>query len=188
MLAHRFVRWLVASTDRALDFLDVGDLSLELDHREKQRIVVASILPFVLLSATLYQLGFEIDQGDRYGLPGGGSEIWYRLSIAACILLSVLPFLCAAILFFHGVAPVSRGLGTWCLAAALSIFGAACLLTAYVGAVEVLVSPLNFFTRADLHYDLAFEAATNCGIVALGYAYLAYRGLAIETEAEAALG
>jgi hypothetical protein len=180
MLARRFVQWLVSSTDRALDALGIGALSLELAPGERQRIMIASAPPAVLLFATLYQLGFQIDQGDQL-LPTAGEE-WRRLNAAASILVAVLPFLSAGLLFCHGVGPVSRGLGTWCLVVTLSLFGVSGLLIAYVSAIEILVSPFNFYTRADLHPGLGSDAATNCAIVALGYAYLAYRGLAAEAE------
>jgi hypothetical protein len=158
----------------------IRGLDMSLTGPDKDRLVLASILPLLLLAANVAALLIEVAYGDRalVGSYSNEGTVWWArvLSVAAIVKSSTM--LAVAGLFIAGIAPVSRGIGSW---AALITFGSASLAAVLVVAtcLAVGVFVLNGEDMQDFHvYDWpgwAYDASA----LALGYAFLAYRGLYI---------
>lgn len=182
MLARRFVTWLIGATEAALDSLGIGDVSLDVTPRERRLFVVVSILPVLVAMALLYQLAYDIDHPPD-NFPFRDSAVYWHIYWSAQFVTFTMPYVALGLLFFHGVAPVGRGFGTWCLVTAVSVTVFALLLAAYGGLVNVITDPGSFSAR-DWHADIAIDMAENFALIAAGYAFLAYRGLGTDSEPE----
>ncbi|MEX1195735.1 MAG: hypothetical protein WD904_08750 [Dehalococcoidia bacterium] len=178
MLAKRVVEWIVVFTEDALDRLGIGDVSVDLTDREWIMLFVASAFPALLLVSYLVQLGFQIDNSPDIWFVEHRGWSWRIYEFAATVPLYA-PYVGVAFLFLHGVGPVGRSFGTWCFVFAVSTALFVILLTAYGGLIELVVDRYRqSITREhDWHPQLAIDAAEDFGLIAAGYAFLAYRGL-----------
>jgi hypothetical protein len=159
-------------------------LSLSLSRHDCLLLLTASLFPVLVVALVVYRLGYEIDNNNY--LIGFPPSAWLDLYRFAGTTIEVASYLGMGILFLHGAARISRGVGTWALLAALSLAAFAAASGLYGGLYYLTANLSEFDTRSSWHLEWALTAAEHLGFLAVGYAYLAYRGLATEPEPVAA--
>lgn len=175
-------------TVRIARSVGIRGLEFTLTEGDKTRLLYASILPSILLAANLIGLALDIYYGDELVFVGGGSgffpggpvpEFWQRVYNIAEILSGV-GVIALAGLFIAGIPRVSRGVGSWAAGIAmLSLAVAGCFMAGAAFVLGVLELPSD--TIQDLRVHLWVSWSHDAGLIAVGYAFLAYRGLSDST-------
>ena len=162
-----------------VDYLGIGELSFDLELPERRALLIISVLPVILLIATLTQLGYEIDRSlfdDRLfpaSLSYADSPV-YRLAV---VVETPAAYVGLAVMMILGIGGITRSEGSWCFLGAIVFAGVALLSGVYGSMVYVLIEPQDYESLQDLHPDIALGFASLAGLVAAGYAFLAFRGL-----------
>jgi len=150
----------------------------------KKKIVLVSALPFLVFSAILTRLALELVFGGVafFGLvPDNVPDFWGRLALFANGVW-YMEHLAVAALFLSGVVRWSRSEASWMLGigAALSV------MAALAGVFNAVASP--FANDPDNYNDLRLyswsQVTFSLALLAIGYFFLAYRGLAATQETE----
>ena len=154
-----------------VNYLGIGDLSFGLEPRQRRALLIISALPAILVIAALTQLAYEIDV-DSFSY--NESRV-HRLSF---LVQSPAAYVGLAVMMIAGIGSISRSEGSYCFVGAIVFAGLALVFGVYGSVVWTLVDVREFETVRDLHPDIALKFASFAGLVAAGYAFLAFRGLA----------
>ena len=166
---------------RIARLLGIRGLDFTLNAADKDRLVYASLLPLILFAGILVALAIEVVYGQEqaYGLDRDAVGAWQRIHAVAGVLESITPLVVAG-LFIAGIARVSRGVASWSALIACGLLLLAGLL--FMGtAVAYGVVNLTYEETEDLHIFKWSFWAYDAAFVAIGYAFLAYRGLSGST-------
>ncbi|MCH8815642.1 MAG: hypothetical protein IH957_11250 [Chloroflexi bacterium] len=157
-------------------YLGIGELTFGLEPRQRRALLIISVLPALLLLATLTQLGYEIE-GSPFefdSFSNNGLRV-YRLSgvIQAPSAAAGL-----AVMMIAGIGRISRSEGSLCFVGTIVFAGLAILSGIYGLMIYVLIDTSEFQNVRDWYAPIALNFASLAGLVAAGYAFLAFRGLA----------
>ncbi len=162
---------------RIRHYFGITGLDFRLTEESRERIVWASLLPFALLCAMLIDLSLDLYFGrpssPLFDLPPEG---WQRAQNASITLSAVLPFVCLAVLFLAGVSRWSRAEATWMLAIGAVLASAAVLAAAATTAIRTF--ELDQLRQGDLRVYTWMRWTQSFAVLAAGYGFIAYRGLA----------
>ncbi len=153
------------------EYLGIGELTFGLEPRQRRALLIISVLPALFLIATLTQLGSEIDFD-----PFSNNES--RVFRLAFLGQAPAAYVGLAVMMIAGIGRISRSAGSFCLVAAMLFAGLALLFAVYGLMVYTLIVGDDFGAVRDWHADIALRFAHPAGLVAAGYAFLAFRGLA----------
>jgi hypothetical protein len=153
------------------------DLESSLSVGDRDRMILVSVLPAVsiilLFVALAMDIGFDSRSFDFNNPP---DEWATRIDNAATYAATFLSRLAVAVMFLAGVRPATRQLGSWA-----TVFAGALLVAAVSSAAFVVFVYLDTSANAlafDRYYLFTWEElATMTGFMAVGYTFLAYRGL-----------
>ncbi len=154
-----------------VNYLGIGDLSFGLEPSQRRTLLIVSALPVLFLIATLTQLGYEIN-----GSPFSYAES--RVHRLSFLVQSPAAYVGLAVMMIAGIGRIARSEGSWCFLGAISFAGLALVFGVYGSVAWTLVDVREVGTIRDLHPDIALRFATLAGLIAAGYAFLAFRGLA----------
>ncbi len=157
-----------------VNYLGIGELSFSLEPPQRRALLIISALPALLLIATLTQLGYEIDVSPLGPLSFSESRL-YRLAV---LVQTPAAYVGLAVMMIAGIGRISRPEGSFCFIAAIVLAGLALLSGVYGSMVYTLIVGQDFEVVRDWHADIALQFANPAGLVAAGYAFLAFRGLA----------
>ena len=152
-------------------YLGIGELTFGLEPSQRRTLLVVSALPALFLIATLTQLGYEIN-----GSPFSYEES--RVHRLSFLVQSPASYVGLAVMMIAGIGRIARAEGSWCFLGAISFAGLALVFGVYGSVVWTLVDVREVGTIRDLHPDIALRFATLAGLIAAGWAFLAFRGLA----------
>lgn len=153
------------------EYLGIGELTFGLEPSQRRTLLIISALPALFLIATLTQLGYEIDFD-----PFSNNES--RVFRLAFLGQAPAAYVGLAVMMIAGIGRISRSAGSFCLVAAMLFAGLALLFAVYGLMVYTLIEGDDFGAVRDWHADIALRFAQPAGLVAAGYAFLAFRGLA----------
>jgi hypothetical protein len=158
-------------------------LEFELDEHSRGKLMRASILPGIVLSATLAKLALELEFGQ--GLIFFGSiyssgfedmpDFWqrvYNLSFAAQFLQPVA----VAVLFGFGIGRWGKREASWAFVFGVFLALLACIAGLFSTVSVTVTEDENFLN--DVRVFSWLILASNLGLLSAGYFFLAYRGLA----------
>ncbi len=157
-----------------VDYLGIGELTFGLEPPQRRTLLVISVLPSIFVIATLTQLVFEIEGTPSDPFSYFDSRV-YRLST---VVQAPAAYVGLAVMMIAGIGRISRSEGSFCFVGAIVFAGLAVLTVGYGAMFYALVDIRNFETVRDWHADTALRFANSAGLVAAGYAFLAFRGLA----------
>jgi hypothetical protein len=159
--------------------IGVRGLSLRMSGGRADRIIWASVLPFILISLMLSLLALSFVFGNRPLFEGvdfhdNDPVVWSRLYWIASGTRESLLFISLAVLVLHGISRWSRAEASW-----MFVIGATLLLGAGIFAALTisLFVIFNSFDAFDLRAGLWREWAATLGLLSAGYFFVAYRGL-----------
>jgi hypothetical protein len=146
---------------------------------DRDRMIVVSLLPVLsialLFVSLIMQIGFD---GSQFSFdPDDAPPDWpRRIDGAASYAAGFLSLLSITLLFIAGTRDTSRQLGSWAAA-----FGGLMIITAAGSAAFVvfvyLETSANSFDIDKWYVYTWAQLAYITGLIAVGYAFLAYRGL-----------
>ena len=157
-----------------VDYLGIGELSFDLEPPERRALLIISALPALLLIATLTQLVYEIDVSPFNPFSYNESRV-YRV---AFLVQAPAAYVGLAVMMIAGIGRISRSEGSFCFVGAIVFAGLALLSAVYGSMVYALIEGDDFGAVRDWHADIALRFANPAGLVAAGYGFLAFRGLA----------
>ena len=160
-----------------LDFLEIGELSFELGSRERRALLIVSALPALYAVLKLIELGFLVDGAPYYGFNPPG-DMWLRLYGLATFAQTSVAYLGLAVMVIFGIGGMTRPEASWCLMASLSLVVIGLLATSYSTLLYVASVPDDLLRYADWYGRFASSLTVAPLILAVGYAFLAFRGLA----------
>jgi hypothetical protein len=163
----------------------VKAFELSLSTETRKRVLWVSVVPLLVLAMHMLHYGIEANydiRGYYYGgvLLNGAEEpipnSWRHLYNFTGTAATPLLVFAAPLLFLFGVERVTRQEGSWYLliAAGLALVGLAMSLVPPI--LYLVYEPVNP-SLEDWRTDIFFTLGTSAGSLALGYAFLAYRGL-----------
>jgi hypothetical protein len=162
-------------------------LDFEIGDESRKKILLASALPIIVLGAHLVQLALEIvyspaDLAPQEGFLGGAPELWQRLYLL-CFNVQVIQAAAVASLFAAALFSWTRPESSWMLIIAVLLVGTALALAAFKAMTELITED------SELANDLLLfswqRLASTCGLMAIGYFFLAYQGVGADAEAPA---
>ncbi len=154
-----------------VNYLGIGELTFGLEPRQRRTLLIISALPGILVIATLIQLGYEIDV-DPFSY---NESRFYRLAV---VVQTPAAYVGLAVMMIAGIGRISRSEGSYCFVGAIVFAGLALLAGVYGSMVYTLIDASSFEAVRDWHPQIALKFASYAGLVAAGYAFLAFRGLA----------
>ena len=146
--------------------------TFRLSGRERDRLIYISMLPLLVIAAIAFELYIRIHSGNLTALLADN----YRLYAVSQTIASLALPISVAILFVAGVAPVSRPAASWTALIASVLILIALVSGAFV-TIVVLGSTASNFDPSRYYSDVWRTLSYSCGFLAVGYAFLAYRGL-----------
>lgn len=146
--------------------------TFRLSSRERDWLIYISILPLLVIAAIAFELYIRIHSGNLNQLLADN----YRLYAVSQTIASLALPISVAILFVAGVAPVSRPMASWTALLASILILIALVSGAFV-TVVILGSPASSLDPSRYYSDVWRALSYSCGFLAVGYAFLAYRGL-----------
>jgi hypothetical protein len=152
------------------NYLGVGELSFDLEPSQRRWLMVVSVLPAVLIIGLFTQVGYEID-----GTPETGSGL--RLYRLATVVQAPAAFVGLGVMVFAGIGRVSRPQASFCLLGAMT-FAALAFVAFIFGSSTITLVDDGRALMTDWHAFAALQFANAGGLVAAGYGFLAFRGLA----------
>ena len=181
--------------ERVAAFFGIGPLEYRISRSEARRVAMASALPALVLICDLILALLQIvkhiplDYGSSSlrDADYGTSFWWHLFNLSNATQEVALPF-AVALLFAFSIHPVSRGAGT------LAVVISTLLLTVGValGLISAIVPGLyGRFSRApesDWYVHIWTQISLACGFLAIGYVFMAYRGLSHGTLARRSYG
>jgi hypothetical protein len=152
-------------------------LDLEIDEHSRGKIMRASILPAIVLSAAITKFMLQIAiEGVAFSAGDAPRDEWERLH-RVVNEAGHLQYVALAWLFAAGVFQWSRQEGSWMFFVALTLAA-----VSLISGVALTLIYLLFDDLRRIYFDLrapSFESLTvTTGLLAIGYFFLAYRGLA----------
>ena len=161
------------------NFVRPLNLSWVVDQASRQRLIMASVLPAFVVVAQLIQVtlsyAFSPDELYYAAESRGAGEFWERLNRAAeVVVLTLLP-LAVAVLFLAGIFRWSRSEGSWMFLAGAGLAALAALFG--VLATVTYVATEDFELISDIGADVWPDIARTFGFLAVGFFFVAYRGL-----------
>jgi hypothetical protein len=157
-----------------VNYLGIGELSFGLEPSQRRALLIISALPALLLVATLTQLGYEIDPSPFDPFSYNESRV-YRV---AFLVQAPAAYVGLAVMMIAGIGRIGRSEGSYCFVGAIVFAGLALLSGVYGSMVYALIDLRHYESIRDWHPDIALKFAGFAGLVAAGYAFLAFRGLA----------
>lgn len=160
--------------DRASDYFGMPELSFHLDRRSRDRLFTVSFFPFMAVAMVFIDLYIDVFQGDSVTGP---SEAWRTVSRVAETINGVALVTSGAILFFAALSRWTRDEASWMLATGVAMTALAIVLGA-ISAVILATTEGDFVSDWRPYFWLRF--ATVFGALAVGYFFVAFRGLVID--------
>ena len=161
---------------RISHYFGITGLDFTLTDESRERILWASFIPFALLCAMLIDLSLDLYFG-RPAFPfHGPPEGWQRVQNASRAISGLLPFISLAVLFLASISRWSRAEASWMLAIGVVLIVAAVAAGAATTAIRVFA--LDSTKLFDLRFYTWMQWTQNFGLLAVGYCFIAYRGLA----------
>jgi hypothetical protein len=164
--------------DRVAAYFGIGPLDFRLTRADLRRLSFASAFPILVLICEAVLLFFAIVKNIPFdGTAGSVSDTWWRVYLFTSVIHGPFLPVSLALLFAFSIYPVSRSQGTGAIVIAVILLGTAICL-GLISASSQLT-----FRRADqaslnIWYSRNWSAiAYDCGFLAIGYTFLAYRGL-----------
>lgn len=161
--------------------LGLPPLDFNLDEYQRGRIMRASIVPAAVLIAhvTRILLEFEYSSLELLGVDSvhDAPNTWQRVYQVAWDV-QYIQYLALASLFAAGLYRWTRSEGTWSLVIGVTLAIAAFVVFCGVASIQ-LVTQDSAIAFGGLSSWLSLSGA--CGLLAIGYFFLAYRGLASQT-------
>jgi hypothetical protein len=155
----------------------VPRLELGIEGSDVRRLMATSAVPTALLVVVLVELLIRITLPDLRTYPYRGWDDWsLRIARAARDTIEFGAPLATAWLFASGLTGTNRRLGSW--SALISVVCA--LVTLGSGSFVAFVyldTNAPFFIVNRFYADVWSDLARVAGFLAIGYAFLAYRGL-----------
>lgn len=172
--------------DRLAAWFGIRELDFRLARTDKRRLAIVSGLPALVLIGDLLLLYLQAFQGAP--VPGESSfldgtapetSIWERLYYFTSTIQSPVLFVAVALLFIYAIPVVPRPQACW----ALLIAVASILLALFFGLLSALPRSLTDSGSAirDWYAEVWVGVAIHASVLAIGYAFLAYRGLSVWT-------
>ncbi len=174
--------------DRFAAFFGIGDLNFRLTKVDRRRLIYASIAPGLVLLGDFILLllqefkeipYFDTSQSTNFNALYKGFW-WHFYSLLPGAENFLLPVAIALLILF-AVSPVNRAQGSGALVAAVVLINVAIA----VGAYNLVVIGFHSFGNQSLDVERNWllvqtgQIARDAGILAAGYAFLAYRGLSL---------
>jgi hypothetical protein len=150
--------------------------TFRLGRRERDWLIYISILPLLVIAAIAVELYIRIDLGNATQLGDN-----YRFYVASQDIPSLALPVSVAVLFVAGVAPVSKPVASWAALIASVLILIAFVSGAFVTIVDLGASASRF-DPTRYYSDVWRTLSYACGFLAVGYAFLAYRGLNRTTQ------
>jgi hypothetical protein len=154
--------------DGIQDYLGVGELRFDLSARERRNFRIASTMPTAAILAVTTRLVIDV-LGVDYN-----DEFWDRLATTLLVVEQPLILLGLAALFIFGIGPVTRSQGSWSFVITTFLIFAGFSAGLYATA-GFAVLPDEDIRDFRLYFAQFF--AIDFGLLAIGYAFVAYRGL-----------
>ena len=154
------------------------DLDTNLTIADRDRMLRLSALPSVAITLLFVGLVMDIFFNTRtFDLQHLPDKWPTRIDTASSDAATLLSTIGTAVLFIGGASRVSRQLASWA-----AVFAGALLITATACAGFVIFTDLDTSAYSASSYDRFYsvtweQLAEVAGISAIGYAFLAYRGL-----------
>jgi len=166
--------------------LGLPRLDFNIDEHQRGKIMRASVLPSVILMAQLVMLLLELyySNSELSFAPGFGSgapEIWQRL-YALAANIQFIQVVSLAGLFAAGIFNWNRAEGSWVFAIAVCLSAVSLVLGGGAAILELFTQDPDFLS--DIRIFTWQRLASTCGLLAVGYFFLAYRGLASQGQAK----
>ena len=164
-----------------INYLGIGELTFGLKPRQRRALLIISVLPALLVIGTLTQLAYEIDPsrvGDAL-FDNSFSYTQSRVYRLSAVVQTPAAYVGLAVMMIAGIGRISRSEGSFCFVGATVFAGLAILSGIYVVMVYVLVDASLYQNVRDWYAHIALNFASLAGLVAAGYAFLAFRGLAL---------
>jgi cytochrome bd-type quinol oxidase subunit 2 len=153
------------------DYLGVGELWFEMDQPEKRRFRAACVLPFLAAAALLATFLIDVFREPDYETY----DFWDRLYSFASTVQVPFTYVGVAGLVVLGIGRVTRGQASWALAVALLLILSGITAGMYASLLPFVLSATADAT--DYHIGTAITLSWQSGILAMGFAFLAFRGL-----------
>jgi hypothetical protein len=144
--------------------------TFRLSGRERDWLIYISILPLLVIATIAIELYIRIDSGNFTQLADN-----YRFYLASQTIANLALPISVAVLFVAGVAPVSRPMASWAALIASVLILIALVSGAFVTVVVFGTSASGLPNR--YYSDVWRTLSDAVGFLAIGYAFLAYRGL-----------
>jgi hypothetical protein len=161
--------------------LGLPPLDFDLDEHSRGKIMRASILPAAALVAQIMTmlLEFEYSSYELLGFEGvhDAPDVWQRVYQLAWDV-RFIQYVSLASLFGAGLYRWTRSEGTWSLVIGMILAAVALVIFCGVASIQ-FVTQDSVVTFEGLTSWLSLSAT--CGLLAIGYFFLAYRGLASPT-------
>jgi hypothetical protein len=157
--------------------LGLPPLDFDLGEHSRGKIMRASIMPAIALAVqgTILSLGIKYERLELVGIvpDSGAPEIWqhiYRLASE----IQFVEILSLASLFAAGLYRWTRSEGTWSLVIGVLLTTVGLVVASGVAIVHLVTeeSVVGYFQGFSW-----LSLARTCGLLAIGYFFLAYRGL-----------
>jgi hypothetical protein len=168
---------MIDSARRIPVYFGITGLDFRLSRDSVERILWASFFPFAAICAMLTNLSLDLYFGTPVSDPLSPEPVdWQRVQNATETLSVLLPYVSLAVLLFLSISRWNRAEATWMLAiGGLLVFSAVVsgAATAGIRAVEldsIRQFELRIFTWTRWTIDFA--------LLAIGYLFIAHRGLA----------
>lgn len=154
------------------DYLGIGELWFELDEREMRMLRIACVLPLLALLTLLGTFLLELFHDSNFQ----SLDFWDRLG--RWFTVTEVPLIYAGLggLFVFGIGRISYAQGSWAFAIAVSLIPIGFAAGMYASLV-VLLSDSAFNFDGSYHLNTALSLAHLSGIFAVGFGFLAFRGL-----------
>lgn len=159
------------------EYLGIGELSFDLDDHQGRALRMISVLPGLALLALLATFLLDIAHDPT---PVASYGFWDRLQTVAAFLQTPLVYIGLAALIVFGIGRVSYELGSYAFAVAAALIAGA-FLTAVYASMLYLFLPIRT-DPGDYYLFTATRATFVLGVLAVGYSFLAYRGLSGGSE------
>ncbi|MEX1195734.1 MAG: hypothetical protein WD904_08755 [Dehalococcoidia bacterium] len=153
------------------DYLGIGELSFELDDRDRRSFRVACALPALAILANAASFTLDVFRGYGYD----SNEIWRRLDAFSGVVQSPLTYVGLAGLVVFGVGRVSHAQGSWAFAIAILLILAGFAAGFYSSMMFLFAVDADLYET--YHVSHALTCAWQFGTLAVGFAFLAFRGL-----------
>jgi hypothetical protein len=168
----------VGYIDRIAAWFGIGDIDFRLSRTDRNRLMYASIFPAVILVGSLVSLLIDMSYSGNTFSFDRTIPWWSRVDAVIGTVTSPLLPLAVALLFLFSIYPASRALGAWSFVL-VAVFLIATTCLAILGALPFVFKGGDAIYRDDWYRSHLADFANEFAYLAIGYAFLAFRGLSV---------